>query len=79
LSADAVSGSSGGLWPCVEDVVPPDLPPDVAVARLVALARTLLIENRELREALELARERPAPELLDALRPRDSRRSAEAA
>jgi hypothetical protein len=41
-----------GLWPQLEDLVPPELPPDVAVARLVSLARTLLIENRELREVL---------------------------
>jgi endonuclease-3 len=36
----------------LEDLVPPDLPPDIAVARLVALARSLLIENRQLREVL---------------------------
>jgi hypothetical protein len=55
-----VEGSSpGSLWPSVDELVPPDLPPDVAVARLVALARSLLIENRELREALEVERTRP--------------------
>ena len=37
-------------WPELEDLVPPDLPPEIAVARLVALARSLLIENRQLRE-----------------------------
>lgn len=41
-----------GLWPQLEDLVPPELPPEVAVARLVSLARSLLIENRQLREAL---------------------------
>jgi hypothetical protein len=58
------------LWPSVEDVVPPELPPSVAVARLVALARSLLIENRELREALDLARLRLPAELVEALKPR---------
>lgn len=43
------------LWPQLEDMVPPDLPPDVAVSRLVALARSLLIENRQLREVLALS------------------------
>jgi hypothetical protein len=46
------SGETSTLWPQLEDLVPPELPPDVAVARLVALARSLLIENRQLREAL---------------------------
>jgi hypothetical protein len=41
-----------GLWPQLEDLVPPELPPDVAVAQLVSLARSLLIENRELREVI---------------------------
>jgi hypothetical protein len=45
--------SVSGLWPQLEDLVPPELPPEIAVARLVALARSLLIENRELREVLE--------------------------
>jgi hypothetical protein len=49
---DAVAG----LWPQLEDLVPPELPPDVAVARLVSLARSLLIENRQLREALRQPR-----------------------
>jgi hypothetical protein len=46
------------LWPSVEDVVPPELPP---------------IENRELREALDLARLRPPAALLEALKPRHDR------
>ena len=36
-------------WPRVEDLVPPELPPELAVARLVALSRSLLAENRQLR------------------------------
>ena len=44
------------LWPQLDELVPPelppDLPPDVAVARLIALVRSLLIENRQLREVL---------------------------
>lgn len=66
---NAAGASTSGLWPQVEDLVSPDLPPDVAVARLVALARSLLIENRELRDALELTRSRTQPDLLDSLRP----------
>ena len=42
------------LWPQLEDLVSPELPPDIAVARLVALARSLLIENRQLREVLSV-------------------------
>jgi hypothetical protein len=42
------------LWPQLDDLVPPNLPADVANARLVALARSLLIENRQLREALAI-------------------------
>jgi hypothetical protein len=53
--------SEAGLWPQLEDLVPPELPPDVAVARLVALARSLLIENRQLREAVAASTERAAP------------------
>jgi hypothetical protein len=58
-----------GLWPQLEDLVPPELPPEIAVARLVALARSLLIENRQLREVLR----RPADprDLVEALRPND--------
>ena len=62
------AGSLTSLWQKVEELVPPELPPDVAVARLVALARSLLIENRQLREALELARGQSTIRL-DALRP----------
>jgi hypothetical protein len=51
-----------GLWSHFEDLVPPELPPDVAVARLVALAQSLVIENRQLREALNLERARPLPD-----------------
>ena len=50
----------------LEELVPPELPPEIAVARLVALARSLLIENRQLREILH----RP-PDLLEALEPSD--------
>lgn len=59
------------LWPTVENLVPPDLPPEIAVARLVGLARSLLIENRELRDALNLADRgaHRAGELVGALRP----------
>jgi hypothetical protein len=62
--------SIAGLWPQLEDLVPPELPPDVAVARLVALARSLLIENRRLREALnsELEGAEPSADLATALR-----------
>jgi hypothetical protein len=66
--------SSTGLWPQLEDLVPPDLPPDIAVARLVALARSLLIENRQLREVLATTSgvgEQPL-ELADALTPHGS-------
>jgi hypothetical protein len=45
--------SARGLWPQLEDLVPPELPPEIAVARLISLARSLLIENRELRELLD--------------------------
>jgi hypothetical protein len=60
-----------GFWPQLEDLVPPELPPDVAVARLVALARSLLIENRELREIIEASERRGVhlPDLNDALAP----------
>jgi hypothetical protein len=52
-----VDGSSAtSLWPSVEELVPPELPPDIAVARLVALTRSLLVENRELRDALAATR-----------------------
>jgi hypothetical protein len=47
--------ASSSLWPQLEDLVPPELPPDIAIARLVALARSLLIENRQLREVLAVA------------------------
>jgi hypothetical protein len=59
------------LWPQLEDLVPPELPADVAVARLVALARSLLIENRELREIIEATERRGVhlPDLNDALVP----------
>lgn len=40
------------LWPQLEDLVPPELPLEMANARLVALARSLLIENRQLRDVL---------------------------
>jgi hypothetical protein len=43
---------AAGLWPQLEDIVPPELPPEVAVARLVSLARSLLVENRKRREML---------------------------
>lgn len=61
-----------GFWPQLEDLVPPELPPDVAVARLVALARSLLIENREFREIIEASERRGVhlPDLNDALAPR---------
>jgi hypothetical protein len=75
-SLDTVSG----LWPQLEDLVPPELPPDVAVARLVALARSLLIENRQLREVLAAqARIEPVPGLVEALQPRAADGPAEAA
>jgi hypothetical protein len=47
-----VRDAGSSLWPQLEDLVPRELPPDIAVARLVALARSLLIENRQLREVL---------------------------
>lgn len=53
-----VDGRRDGL-PQLEDLVPPELPPDVAIARLVALAKSLLLENQQLREVLHrLALER---------------------
>jgi hypothetical protein len=58
-----------GLWPQLEDLVPPELPPEMAVARLVALARSLLIENRQLREVLHGSRGRD--DLLESLAPTD--------
>jgi hypothetical protein len=74
----AVDGSAPpSLWPSVEELVPPELPRDVAVARLVALARSLLVENRELRDALELERSRG--DLVQALHPRPRDGGAEAA
>lgn len=68
MTAQPLEDGHAGLWPQLEDLVPPELPPELAVARLVALARSLLIENRELREALHCL---PEPELVDALRPLD--------
>ena len=68
---EAGAEAMAGLRPKLEDIVPPELPADVAVARLVALARSLLIENRELREITE-ATERHGvhlPDLNDALAP----------
>jgi len=70
-AAEAGIEGTEALWPQLEDLVPPELPADVAVARLVALARSLLIENRELREIIE-ATERHGvhlPDLNDALAP----------
>jgi hypothetical protein len=61
--------SQAGLWPQLEDLVPPELPPEVAVGRLVSLARSLLIENRQLRELLHGAH--AEPDLADALHPTD--------
>ena len=50
----------------VEELVPPELPPEVAVARLLALARTLLEENRKLHAALREARRvRPGADVDD--------------
>ena len=67
--SDVAGESVAGLWPQLEDLVPPELPPDVAVARLVALARSLLIENRQLREALnaDLTVAGRSPELVATL------------
>ena len=42
-AAEAGIEGTEALWPQLEDLVPPELPADVAVARLVALARSLLI------------------------------------
>jgi hypothetical protein len=70
---------TAGLWPQLEDVVPPELPPEIAVGRLVALTRSLLTENRQLREALNAVRptDRGAlPELLETLRPTSGDREA---
>jgi hypothetical protein len=58
-----------GLWPQLEDLVSPELPPEMAVARLVALARSLLIENRQLREVLHGSRAQDG--LLDTFGPTD--------
>jgi hypothetical protein len=38
------------------ELVPPDLPPHIALARLIALAKTLLYENHRLRDELEVLR-----------------------
>jgi hypothetical protein len=62
---DSVTGD----WPRLEDLVPPELPPEVAVARLVALARSLLAENRQLREILHTRTD--GVELMDVLHPTD--------
>jgi hypothetical protein len=72
----AVHSSQTSLWPSIEELVPPELPREVAVARLVALARSLLVENRELRDALELERSR---DLVRAIHPRRHGDGAEAA
>ena len=69
--------SSG--WPAVQELVPPELPPDVAVRRLVALAQSLLTENRELRDALAIARRRSEPDVVATLHPRRDDGGAEAA
>jgi hypothetical protein len=72
-----VKGSAAAsLWPSIEELVPPELPRDVAVARLVALARSLLVENRELRDALELER---SEDIVRAIRPSRHDGGAEAA
>ena len=66
MTAQPLEDGQARLWPRLEDLVPPELPPEIAVARLVALARSLLIENRQLREILL----RP-PDLVEALEPTD--------
>jgi hypothetical protein len=66
MTAQPLEDGQARLWPRLEDLVPPELPPEIAVARLVALARSLLIENRQLREILH----RP-PDLVEALEPTD--------
>ena len=78
-AAEAGIEGTEALWPQLEDLVPPELPADVAVARLVALARSLLIENRELREIIEATEHRSVqlPDLNEALVP--SRNGLEAA
>jgi hypothetical protein len=70
MSSRPVEDGHAGLWPQLEDLVPPELPPEIAIGRLVALARSLLIENRQLREALQ---QRPAAsdDLVEALHPTD--------
>lgn len=52
-------------WPQLEELVPPDLPPEVAVARLVALAQSLLIENRRLRELVQRSYREDETDVLD--------------
>ena len=76
---EAGAEAMAGLRPKLEDIVPPELPADVAVARLVALARSLLVENRELREIIEATEHRSVhlPDLNEALVP--SRNGLEAA
>jgi hypothetical protein len=79
--AEAFVDEVAGLWPQLEDLVPPELPPEVAVARLVSLARSLLIENRQLREVLAAQVPiAPVPGLVAALlQPRTADGPAEAA
>jgi hypothetical protein len=61
MAATRIPAPPTRLWPQVEGLVPPELPPDIAVARLLALVRSLLIENRQLREVLEATRTADEP------------------
>lgn len=57
--------------PQLEDLVPPELPPEVAVARLIALAQSLLIENHRLRELVHKSYGEDDADVLDPLHPFD--------
>ena len=67
----ASGDSAVALWPQLEDIVPPDLPPEIAAGRLVALARSLMIENRQLRELLQGQYVEERGDQLDSLHPFD--------
>ncbi len=47
------SGRDGDAPLMLEELVPPELPPDLAVARLVGLAKSLLLERSQLLEEIQ--------------------------
>lgn len=57
----ASAATRTGLEPLLERLVPDDLPPRIAVARLFGLVRSLLQENMQLEDELRRARAATAP------------------